>query len=183
MSNYSIILHTVTTTGEAVRIDLLNTRKAALVFRAINNIQNIKDNEIIDSPIFTMGFPKPVSGMTENTENGLIRQIYWQRGVHFQEKVIHSTAPNLLSWTYVFDKNSFPKGSLDDHVEIGGQYFDLLTTDYRLEAVSPNQTKLILTIDYRLTTEINWYAKPWADYVLNEFSDVVLNVYKHRLEK
>ncbi|HUM97673.1 MAG TPA: metalloregulator ArsR/SmtB family transcription factor [Chitinophagaceae bacterium] len=37
MSNYSIILNTLTTTGEAVRVDLLNTRKAALIFRAINN--------------------------------------------------------------------------------------------------------------------------------------------------
>lgn len=163
--------------------ELIIQAPQAEVFRAINNIQNIKDEEVIDSPIFTMGFPKPMSGMTENTDNGLVRQIYWQRGIHFQEKVIHSTAPNLLSWTYLFDQNSFPKGSLDDHVEIGGQYFDLLTTDYRLEAISPTQTKLILTIDYRLTTEINWYAKPWADYVLNEFSDVVLNVYKHRLEK
>ena len=178
-----VIPHHAEDLSGTTKRELIIQAPQAEVFRAINNIQNIQDNEIIDSPIFTMGFPKPVSGMTENTENGLIRQIYWQRGVHFQEKVIHSTAPNLLSWTYVFDKNSFPKGSLDDHVEIGGQYFDLLTTDYRLEAVSPTQTKLILTIDYRLTTEINWYAKPWADYVLNEFSDVVLNVYKHRLEK
>lgn len=178
-----IIPHHAEDLSGTTKRELIIQAPQAEVFRAINNIQNIKDEEIIDSPIFTMGFPKPMSGMTENTDDGLVRQIYWQRGIHFQEKVIHSTAPNLLSWTYLFDQNSFPKGSLDDHVEIGGQYFDLLTTDYRLEAISPTQTKLILTIDYRLTTEINWYAKPWADYVLNEFSDVVLNVYKHRLEK
>lgn len=37
MSSYSIILNTLTTEGNPVRIDLLTTRKAALVFRAINN--------------------------------------------------------------------------------------------------------------------------------------------------
>ena len=37
MSAYSIIFNTSNTTGDAVRIDLLNTRKAALIFRAINN--------------------------------------------------------------------------------------------------------------------------------------------------
>lgn len=177
-----VIPHHAQDLSGTTKRELVIQAPQAEVFHAINNIQDIKEEEIIDSLIFTMGFPKPMSGMTENTDHGLVRQIYWQRGIHFQEKVIHSTAPSLLSWTYLFDQHSFPKGSLDDHVEIGGQYFDLLTTDYRLEAISPTQTKLILTIDYRLTTEINWYAKPWADYVLNEFSDVVLNVYKHRLE-
>lgn len=37
MSSYSIIFNTPAGTGEGVRVDLLTTRKAALVFRAINN--------------------------------------------------------------------------------------------------------------------------------------------------
>lgn len=53
------------------------------VFESINNIQKIQASEIKYSPIFSMGFPKPISGMTEQTDNGLIRQIYWQRGIHF----------------------------------------------------------------------------------------------------
>ena len=153
------------------------------VFASINNIQQIQPNEIKYSPIFTMGFPKPISGMTEQTEGGLIRQIYWQRGIHFQEKIIQSHAPTQLAWTYVFTPESFPKGSLDDHLKMGGAYFNLLTTDYQLQAMSPNQTKMILSIDYRLSTEVNWYADLWTRYVLNEFSDVVLNIYKRRLEQ
>lgn len=152
------------------------------VFASINNIQNIQPEEIKYSPIFTMGFPKPVSGMTESTPNGLVRQIYWQRGIHFQEKIFQSEAPNKLAWHYVFTDESFPKGSLDDHLKMGGAYFNLLTTDYQLQALSPTQTKMILRIDYRLSTEVNWYADLWTRYVLKEFSDVVLNIYKYRLE-
>lgn len=37
MSSYSIIFNTPADTGEGVRVDLLSTRKAALIFRAINN--------------------------------------------------------------------------------------------------------------------------------------------------
>lgn len=153
------------------------------VFASINNIQQIQPNEIKYSPIFTMGFPKPISGMTEQTDDGLIRQIYWQRGIHFQEKIIQSHAPTQLAWTYIFTPESFPKGSLDDHLKMGGAYFNLLTTDYQLDAVNPQQTKMVLIIDYRLSTEVNWYADLWTRYVLNEFSDVVLNIYKRRLEK
>ena len=153
------------------------------VFLSINNIQHIKASEIKASPIFIMGFPKPISGMTEKNQDQWVRQIYWQRGIHFQEKITQSESPTALSWTYQFTPESFPKGSLDDHLEMGGRYFNLLTTDYRLEQISAQQTKLILTIDYRLSTEINWYSNLWVRYVLNEFSDVVLHIYKNRLEQ
>ena len=153
------------------------------VFLSINNIQHIKASEIKASPIFIMGFPKPISGMTEKNQDQWVRQIYWQRGIYFQEKITQSESPTALSWTYQFTPESFPKGSLDDHLEMGGRYFNLLTTDYRLEQISAQQTKLILTIDYRLSTEINWYSNLWVRYVLNEFSDVVLHIYKNRLEQ
>lgn len=153
------------------------------VFAAINNIQAIQPSEINDSPIFTMGFPKPISGMTVQAQGGLVRQILWQRGIYFEEKITQSEAPKKLMWRYLFTADSFPKGSLDDHIEMGGDYFNLLTTDYTLEAMSPTQTRLVLRIDYRLSTEMNWYSDLWVQYVLKEFSDVVLHIYKNRLEQ
>jgi len=72
---------------------------------------------------------------------------------------------------------------LDDHLEMGGKYFDLLKTDYQLEQIDAHTTKLILSIDYRLSTEYNWYSRLWVNYVLNEFSDVVMQIHKQRLEK
>ncbi|WP_111861451.1 hypothetical protein [Acinetobacter sp. CFCC 10889] len=153
------------------------------VFRAINQIGQIKVEEVPDSFIFTMGFPKPIFGMTEQKAEGMVRTIQWERGVKFEEKVLANHSPYLLSWDYQFNKNSFPKGSLDDHVEVGGQYFDLLKTDYQLEKIDDQTTKLILTIDYRVSTEFNWYSKVWINYVLAEFSDVVMTIHKNRLEK
>ena len=37
MNSYSILLNTLTDKGNTVRVDLLTTRKAALVLRALNN--------------------------------------------------------------------------------------------------------------------------------------------------
>lgn len=153
------------------------------VFNAIHNIGKIEPQEIKESPIFLMGFPKPVYGMTEQRNHVLFRTIEWERGVKFEEVVHANHVPYLLSWTYKFDKNSFPKGSVDDHIEMGGKYFDLLKTDYQLEKIDEKSTKLILTIDYRLSTEYNWYSQLWVNYILGEFSDVVMNIHKQRLEK
>lgn len=155
----------------------------AQVFQAINHIGKIQPEEVPNNFIFTMGFPKPIFGMTEQRATGLVRTIQWERGVQFEEQVQANHAPYLLSWNYQFDAHSFPKGSLDDHVEVGGKYFDLLKTDYQLEQIDAKTTKLILTIDYRVSTEFNWYSRLWVNYILGEFSDVVMTIHKHRLEK
>lgn len=156
---------------------------AEQVFYAIQHIGKIKSQEVKDSPIFWMGFPKPIFGMTEQRGEKSIRTIQWERGIKFEEVVQASYAPHLLSWTYQFKPDSFPKGSVDDHIEMGGQYFDLLKTDYQLEKIDSQTTKLILTSDYRLSTEYNWYSKIWVHYILNEFSDVVMSIHKQRLEQ
>ncbi len=152
------------------------------VFKAINQIGPIHADEVPNNFIFKMGFPKPIFGMTEQRAEGLVRTIQWERGVQFEERVKAIHPPYLLSWDYQFNPNSFPKGSLDDHVEVGGQYFDLLKTDYQLAKIDAQTTKLVLTIDYRVSTEFNWYSKLWINYILGEFSDVVMTIHKNRLE-
>lgn len=152
------------------------------VFQAINQIGHIAPEEVPNSFIFKMGFPKPIFGMTEQRADAMVRTIQWERGVKFEERVLANHPPYLLSWNYQFTPDSFPKGSLDDHVEVGGKYFDLLKTDYQLEKIDEQSTKLILSIDYRVSTEFNWYSKLWADYILSEFSDVVMTIHKNRLE-
>lgn len=151
-------------------------------FAAINDVKKVEEGEVANNFIFTMGFPKPTLGQNEVTREGVVRHIYWQRGIYFQEKVTHFEPPYILAWQPQFKKESFPKGSLDDHIEIGGQYFDVLSSQYRLVKISEQQTKLILSIDYRLSTDMNWYSDLWAQYVLNQFSDVVIDIYKNRLE-
>jgi hypothetical protein len=39
-------------------------------------------------------------------------------GVKFEEVVQANYVPYFLSWTYKFDQHSFPKGSVDDHIEM-----------------------------------------------------------------
>ncbi|OTG80110.1 hypothetical protein B9T33_09285 [Acinetobacter sp. ANC 5054] len=167
--------------GQTQRSMIIHAPQAE-VFKAINQIGEIKAQEVPYSFIFTIGFPKPIFGMTEQRAEGIVRTIQWERGVKFEEKVVANHPPYLLSWDYQFNSNSFPKGSLDDHVEVGGQYFDLLKTDYQLAKIDAHTTKLVLTIDYRVSTEFNWYSKLWIHYVLGEFSDVVMTIHKNRLE-
>lgn len=153
------------------------------VFHAIQYIGPIQSQEVEKNFIFTMGFPRPLYGMTKQENGEKVRFIQWERGVKFKEVVTDERAPYALSWVYQFAPDSFPKGSMDDHVGVGGKYFNLLKTDYKLDKLDDHTTRLTLMIDYRLSTEYNWYSKLWADYILNQFSDVVMNIHKNRMEK
>ena len=70
---------------------------------------------------------------------------------------------------------------LDDHVVVGGYYFDVKDTSY---ALKPNGdgTELRITMGYRVTTQFNWYAEPWARFLLGNFEEVVLDFYRRRSE-
>ena len=59
-----------------------------------------------------------------------------------------------IHWHYQFDPDSFPPGSMDDHVAIGGEYFDLLDTrpdilNHNVETVPALYRRIRPGADYR----------------------------------
>jgi len=66
---------------------------------------------------------------------------------------------------------------------VGGRYFDVLNGSYKIEQLSPTQNKVTLTCTYRVTTNLNLYSKLWADFILNDFNEMILEVIKKRSEK
>ena len=89
--------------------------------------------------------------------------------------------PKYLNWAFRFYPDSFPPHTLDDHVVIGGHYFDLIDTSYTL---TPNgdSTDLRVQMRYRVSTRFNWYANPLARMLLGDVEDVNLEYYRRRSE-
>ena len=143
---------------------------------------NIQPQEFKPSVLYSIGVPYPVSGLTQPTNEGLIRYSTWQKNIHFEEIIQQSKPNQYLSWTYRFSPTSIPQGALDDHVSIGGKYFDLRYTSFELTPINDQQTKLTLKIDYRISTEVNFYANQIAQLMVHDFSNVILDFYKNRSE-
>jgi hypothetical protein len=79
--------------------------------------------------------------------------------------------------------NSFPEGSLDEHVKIGGQYFDLYDTTFNLVPISSDLTRLEIISHYRVTTGVNFYSVPIARFIAHDFMSTILHLYKLRSER
>lgn len=154
-----------------------------VVWQQLNNARDIRPHEVDSAWAYRIGVPLPVSGVTEETPQGRVRHSVWGKGVRFEE-VIHTWEPGRhLGWSYRFAPDSFPPGALDDHVVIGGRYFDLLDTDYRLTPTAQGGTQLDMRIRYRVSTQFNFYADRVAQILLDDFSAVILNFYARRSER
>lgn len=84
-----------------------------------------------------------------------------------------------VRWLYRFARDSFPAGTLDDHVRIGGAYFDLLDTEYALREVEDG-TEFRVTMRYRVSTSFNGHAGAIAAFLVGNFEATALQVYGHR---
>jgi len=154
-----------------------------VIWTQLNAATDIRADEVKAAWAFRIGAPMPVSGVTRQTPQGRVRETTWGRNVHFDELVADADwePQRRIRWTYRFAADSFPPGSLDDHVLIGGQYFDLLDTTYSMKPDGA-ATLVTMRVNYRISTQFNLYADWVAQWLLGDFGDVMLRFYKTRSE-
>ena len=102
------------------------------------------------------------------------------KSIHFDQVATDWHENRYVRWIYRFEKDSFPPNALDDHVTIGGHYFDLLDTAYTLTPAGPQTTELRITMHYRVSTQFNWYADGVARFLIGNFEEVILDFYRRR---
>ena len=150
------------------------------VWHQIHNARNIKPEEVGHAWMYRIGVPLPLSGVTQETPEGFVRKISMGKSIHFEQVATEWKENHFVRWAYRFQKDSFPPRALDDHVTIGGHYFDLLDTTYKLHHKGPQATELSITMRYRVDTQFNWYADNVAKFLIGNFEEVILDFYRQR---
>lgn len=153
------------------------------IWQEIKTARNIRKEEIPENFTHWIGVPRPLEGVNVMTPEGGVRYSKWERGVNFSALVTNEVQDRSITWRYKFTDDSFPKGSMDDHVKIGGQYFDLYDTTFNLIPVSDKVTKLEIISHYRVTTDVNFYGVPVARFIAKDFMSTIVQLYKFRSEQ
>lgn len=169
-------IHSVTTSME------INAERFK-IWGNIKNVKDIKSDEIEPHFIHLIGIPKPLNGELDKDGIGGVRHITWEKGIKFDEKITGWDEGNGFTYDINVNPHSISPKTLDEHVMIGGRYFDVLKGSYRIDSLAPDEFIVTLSCTYRVTTNLNWYSKLWADYILNDFNDMILEVIKKRCEK
>lgn len=152
------------------------------VWENIIRVREIKPAEQRRSMFHLIGFPRPVEATLSREGVGGVRHATFEGGVLFVETIDKWEPEKELSFGIKADTKSIPPTTLDEHVTIGGPYFDMLEGTYRLERVNDNQVVLHLSSKHRLSTRINFYAGLWTSYIMRDIQDNILGVIKQRCE-
>jgi hypothetical protein len=143
----------------------------------------IRADELPASLVHGIGVPRPLEGVNVATADGEVRFSRWERGIAFQARVLERREAEYIRWQYAFGEHAFPPGSMDDHVAIGGRYFDLRDTAFHLQPLPGGRTRLEIVAHYRLTTPVNAYAVPVSRVLGQDFLATILGLYQGRSER
>ncbi len=178
----ALIEHGVPSELEVRRVDTqidINA-PAEAVWEQIVDVPLIEESEHGFAWSHVIGFPRPVSARTSARALGALREARFERGVTFYERVTRYE-PNLaLEFDITADQRSIPKDALDEHVTLGGPYFDVLHGAYRIEPLAAGGTRLHLSSEHRLSTHFNGYAAWWTDFVMRDTQNYILEIVARR---
>ena len=149
------------------------------VWDRIKRVAPIHDSELPAAWTTAIGFPKPDQATLSFEGIGGIRHATFQGGVLFVETIdVWEPAKRLA---FAIHAEQVPSHTLDEHVTVGGQYFDVLRGDYTIEPL-PNGSRLYLSSQHRVSTRFNWYSQLWTDAAMRDIQRSILFVIKHRCE-
>jgi len=155
---------------------------AATVWQNIERVPAIAPSELHETWAQRIGFPRPIEATLSYEGVGGVRHASFERGLMFIETVNAWEPEHRLAFGIKADTAHIPPATLDEHVSIGGRYFDVLDGEYRLEPLANGNTLLYLTSHQRLSTNFNGYAGLCTDAVMQSLQTSILAVIQHRCE-
>ena len=148
----------------------------AAVWTQLLNISDIQPQEVDDALAFRIGVPPPLSAVSDDAH---VRRVSMGKNVYFDQIEIERRELEYIRWSQRFYPDSFPAGSFDEHVVMGGEYFDISDVSYTLTPQGAS-TQLTIVMRYRVSTQFNWYADAVARLVLGNLAETLLRVYERR---
>lgn len=152
------------------------------VWRNITRVRPITESENKKSLFQYMGFPRPIEAELDTVAIGGVRKAIFDRGLFFTETVTQIQPLKVLAFNIEADPNSIPPAALDEHVMVGGKYFDVLEGRYEIEKLSDGTIVLHLSSQFRLSTRFNFYSGFWSKLIMRDIQENILEIIKARCE-
>jgi hypothetical protein len=129
-----------------------------------------------------LGFPRPIKAELDFEGVGAYREAVFTNGLVFHETVTEYKDNEKMVFTIKAYPHEIPSTTLDEHVVIGGDYFDVLNGTYELEKLPNGLNRLHLYSHFKMNTTFNFYAGWWGKWIMKDIQNNILQVEKKRSE-
>lgn len=155
---------------------------AAMIWAHVLRVETIPQKADHGSLTRFLGLPRPIRAELNYAGVGGSRQAIFSKGLIFQEVVSAYEDQKKMSFSIKADPRSIPPTTMDEHVVVGGEYFDVLDGTYALEKLGDDEYRLHLYSHYTFRTTFNWYAGLWGKLIMKDIQNNILRVIKTRCE-
>ena len=130
-----------------------------------------------------LGFPRPIKAELNYEGVGAYREAIFTNGLVFHETVTEYKDNEKMVFDIKAHPHEIPSTTLDEHITIGGNYFDVLNGTYELETLENGKHRLHLYSHFKVKTTFNFYAGWWAKWIMKDIQNNILQVQKRRSEE
>jgi hypothetical protein len=151
-----------------------------------NNITRVKEIKQEQDKGWLTKFlcmPRPVEAVLNYNGVGASREARFTKGLVFHETVSEYIDKKKMVFSIKAYPYEIPSATMDEHILIGGKYFDVLNGTYELERLNGKTYRLHLYSRFKLTTTFNFYASWWARWIMKDIQNNILHVEKERAER
>ena len=152
------------------------------IWSNITRVSEISEEEDTGWLTRMLGFPRPLHAELNYDGVGASREARFTKGLTFHETVLEYEEQRRMVFSIKAYPHEIPSTTMDEHVVIGGRFFDVLTGTYELEELNAGTYRLHLSSQFELNTTFNFYASWWARWIMQDIQNNILRVEKQRAE-
>ncbi len=156
--------------------------EAEVIWDNVTRVREIKEDEDTGWLNEFLGFPRPVRAELDFEGVGAYREAIFTNGLVFHETVTEYEDNKLMVFDIKAYPHEIPSTTLDKHVVIGGDYFNVLNGKYELESLGNGKHRLHLSSTFEMKTTFNFYAGWWGKWIMKDIQNNILKVEKKRAE-
>ena len=130
-----------------------------------------------------LGMPRPIRAELDTLAVGGAREAIFERGLVFHETVFEYDHLRCMAFSIKANPDEIPPTAMDEHVVVGGKYFDVLEGRYTLEPLGDGRYRLHLSSRFVVSTSFNSYSGLWARWIMSDIQENILQVIKGRSER
>lgn len=152
------------------------------IWKNVTRVKPISAEEGRSSLTKFLSFPRPVEAVLNYEGVGATREAKFTKGLIFHETVTEYIDKKKMVFSIKANPYEIPSATMDEHIIIGGKYFDVLTGTYELEQLNNETYRLHLYSNFTLNTSFNFYASWWAKWIMKDIQQNILQIEKKRAE-
>ncbi len=156
---------------------------AEKIWENVTRVKTIKKEEDTGYLTSFLGFPRPLKAELNYNGVGAYREAIFTNGLIFRETVTEYEENKKMVFSIKANTYEIPSTTLDEHILIGGEYFDVLNGIYELEKMREGKYRLHLYSYFKMNTTFNFYAGWWGKIIMKDIQNNILKIEKKRAEE